>query len=157
MNKKGKFLKQVWIILLVGGLFMIYGGILDIMAYFERTLPFAPLSWHTIDTRISLICGIYVLLAAVYLIRKSFKIKSTLKEEERNKTKSLIKALGIVCVIGVITDIIAGYYARGFLIGLLGIMYLHYRLEKRARYLCFSSIIAAIIIIGFIYTGGGMG
>ncbi len=153
-NKEGKFSKYVWIIILLGGLFMIYGGILDIMVYFERTLPFAPPSWHTIDTKISLICGIFILFAAVYLILKSLKIKSITEEGRKNKLKQLMKVLLMVCITGTIADFIAGYYARGFLIGLLGIMYLNYTLEKKTRYLYLLLVIITIIMIGFIWTGG---
>ena len=133
---------------------MIYGGVLDIMVYFERTLPFAPPGWHIIDTRISLICGIFIVLAAVYLVLKSFEIKSIV--EEKREIKQSIRALLMVCVTGTIADLIAGYYARGFLLGLLGTMYLNYALtkKKKAQYLCLSSVVVAIIITGFIWTGG---
>lgn len=131
---------------------MIYGGILDIITYFDVSFPFAPPSWHAIDTKISLICGIFVLFAAVYLIIKSFEIKSIIDEKRKTKIKPLINTLSVVCIMGVIADFIAGYYARGFLIGLLGLIYLKYTLEKekKAIYLSLSLVLIMLIIIGFI-------
>lgn len=153
-NNNYKFSKWTWIIFLIGGLFMIYGGILDIMVYFQLSLPLAPPSWHSMDARVSLACGIFILLAAFYLIMNSFKMKSIIKKRIETEMKPLIKSLLIACIIGIIADFIAGYYARGFFIGLLGLMYLNYKLEKKKRYLCFSLIIIAIIVTGFIWTGG---
>lgn len=149
-------IQWIRIVILLGGLFMIYGGILDILMYFGKTLPFSPPSWHSVDTRISLICGIFVLIGAIYLILKSFEIKSIINKGEMVKLRPLINSLLIVCIIGTIIDFIAGYYARGFLLGLLGIMRLNYILEnnKKVLYLCLSLIIITIIIIGFIWTGG---
>ena len=158
---KNKNIKWTWKIILLGGLFMIYGGILDVLVYFEKTLPFAPPSWHSVDAKISLICGIFVLTGALYLILKSFEIKSVINKGEINKgemvkLRPLIKSLLIVCIIGTIIDFIAGYYARGFLLSILGLMQLDYTTEKKNKiqYLCASSIIVAIILIGFILTGG---
>ena len=119
-------IKCSWKIILLGGLFMIYGGILDILIYFEKTLPGAPSSWHFIDPKISLICGVFVLLGAVYIILKSFEIKSITDKNEIVELKPLIKSLLIVCIVGAIIDFIAGYYAIGFLLALLAIIHLNY-------------------------------
>ena len=143
----------MWVIFLLGGVFMVYGGILDILIYFEKTLPFAPPPWHTPDTKISLLGGIIVLFAAAYLILKSFEIKSIIEEgEERriSEIKPLIKTLFVVCITGAAADFIAGYYARGFLIGLLGVVYMDYTLhrEKKVRYVFSSVVIVVIFMVG---------
>lgn len=150
------FTKTVWIILLLGGLFMIYGGVLDIMVYFNATLPFAPPSWHTVDTEVSLVCGIIVLFMAVYLIVKSIEVKTIIEEKRESEITPLIKALMIVCITGTIADLIAGYYARGFLVSMLGLIYLNYSLGKqnKAIFLFLSLKVITSIAIGFIWTVG---
>ncbi len=150
------FTKQIWIILLLGGLFMIYGGVLDIMTCFNATLPLAPPGWHTIDTKISLICGIIVLFTAFYLIVKSFEIKTIIEERRKKKIKPLIKALLIVCITGTIADLIAGYYAIGFLMALLGLIYLNYTQEKQNKtiHLFISLAVIKTMAIGFFWIGG---
>lgn len=154
--KKGKYSKWIWAILLVSGLFMVYGGILNTLIYFEITLPPGPPTWHTIDAKISLVIGIFILFAAFYLILKSFEIKSIMEEKTETEIRPLIKVLFMVCIIGTIADFIAGYYARGFLIGLLGLLYLNYAFENenKIRNVSISLIILTLIIIGFIWTGG---
>lgn len=154
--KKGKFSKWVWVIFLFGGLFMVYGGIMNILVYFEKGLPLAPPSWHILDTKISLIIGIFILFAAVYMILKSFEVKSIIEGETETEIRPLMRVLLIVCIVGIIADIIAGYYARGFLLGLLGLLYLNYALEneKKIRNLSISLVILTLIIISFILTGG---
>ncbi len=155
-NKKNKFLELVWVVVLIGGLFMVYGGILDIMVYFQKTLPFAPPPWYSVDAKISLVFGVFVLILALYLILISFKVKTSIKERRINRLELLIKSISIVCLVGMIADFIAGYYARGFLLILLALIYLNYNIKKKNKiqFLFISLIIVIIIIVGFILTGG---
>ena len=88
-NKKNKFLESVWVVVLISGLFMVYGGILDIMIYFQKTLLFVPPPWHSADARISLVFGVFVLIMAIYLILISFKVKIVIKEKRIDKFKFL--------------------------------------------------------------------
>ena len=120
--KNSKMLKSLWSVLLIGSVFMIYGGILDVMVYFKKSLPFAPPAWHIIDAKISLICSIYILLAAIYLISKSFEIRLIITGKNNANIRPVINKLSVICITGIIADLITGYYARGFLIALLGLI-----------------------------------
>jgi len=155
-NDKRKHIKRTQIILLMGGLFMIYGGIIDVMGHFGINVLLAPPSWHNINSTIGLICGILILLAAFYLILMSFRLKSLTQEDGNYKIKVNLKNILIVCIIGTILDFIAGYYARGFLLVILKLLYLNYNLEKEKKglYICISLVILTMIIMSFVFTGG---
>ena len=155
-SRENKFLESVWVIILIGGLFMVYGGILDIMVYFQKTLPFAPLPWYSVDAKISLVFGVLILILALYLILVSFKVKTAVKEKRIDKLELLIKSISIVSIVGTIADFITGYYARGFLLILLALIYLNYDIKRKNKIqsLFISLIIVIIIIAGFILIGG---
>ena len=122
-----------WKIILLGGLFMVYGGLLDILVHFGETLPGAPSSWHPVDTRISLVCGVLVLIGAAYPILRSLQIRAIIHNGELAKLRPLLNSLLVVCIMGTIVDLVAGYYAIGFLIVLLVSMRMKYVLGRKQQ------------------------
>ena len=133
MRNDGVNMKWDWTLILLGGLFMVYGGFLDILVHFERTLPGAPPSWHSVDTRISLVCGLLVLMGAAYLILRSLQIRAIIHSGELVKLRPLLNSLLVVCVMGTIVDLIAGYYAIGFMIVLLVSVRMKYLLGRKKQ------------------------
>jgi hypothetical protein len=154
--RDGKLSKGVWVTLLIGGLFMTYGGIMNILEFFEISAPLAPPAWHIIDLRVVLILGIVNLIGAIYLIIKSFEIRLIINKEKKDTIKQPLIALLAVSILGVIVDLIVGYYARGYFVALLGLMYLCCLVDTKRKmlYIIFSLIFVALIILSFIYTGG---
>ena len=120
-----------WKTILLGDLFMVYGGLLDILVHFGKTLPGAPSSWHSVDTRISLVCGVLVLIGAAYPILRSLRIRAIIHNGELVRLTPLLNSFLVVCIVGTIVDLIAGYYAIGFFIVLLVSMRMKYVLGRR--------------------------
>jgi len=154
--RKGKLSKGVWITILIGGLFMTYGGIMNVLEFFEISAPLAPPAWHVIDLRVVLSLGIVNLIGAIYLMVKSFEIRLIINKEKKDIIKPLMITLLIVSFIGVIVDIVVGYYARGYFVGSLGLMYLYCLVDTKRKifYIILSLIFVALIALSFIYTGG---
>ena len=154
--RSGKLSAGVWITTLIAGLFMTYGGIMNILEFFEISAPLAPPSWHTIDLRVVLSLGIVNLIGAIYLIVKSFEVRLIINKEKKDIFKPLMIKLLIISTLGVIVDLVVGYYARGYFVGLLGLMYLCCLVDSKRKilYIILSVIFVTLIILSFIYTGG---
>ena len=114
MEKQG-FHRWAWlVILLIGGLLMIYGGLQDVSLFFFEDLAPVP-SWHPIQPIVGLICGVIIVLIAIFSVILALKLKNADKELEQKLAKIVLISNGIAFV----CDLICGYYGFGNLIALL--------------------------------------
>ena len=123
MKKKG-FHNWAWlVVMLLGGLLMIYGGAQDLTLFFSPESDLAPVpSWHTVPPIAGLICGLIVLASAVLNLVWGWQLKSAKRSRERKL--SLFVILG--SSIGIIADWISGYYGFGSLAAMLtGLWLIH--------------------------------
>ena len=114
MEKQG-FHRWSWlVILLLGGLLMIYGGLQDVSLFFFKDLAPVP-SWHPIDPIVGLICGVIIVLIAILTFILALKLKNADKELEQKLARIVIISNGIAFA----CDLICGYYGFGNLIALI--------------------------------------
>ena len=114
MEKSG-FHSWTWlIILLLGGLLMIFGGTQDIMIFLMPEIILVE-SWYPVLPIVGLVGGLVVLASGVLNSIWGWQ----LKRAEYTKEKNLACRVAIVSAIGMVTDWIAGYYGFGSLVALL--------------------------------------
>lgn len=114
MEKQG-FHKWAWlIILLLGGLLMLYGGAQDILLFFAPDIVPVP-SWYSVTPVLGLICGLIVLASAGFNIILGWKLRHATDIQE----KKFARLVSFVSTVGMIADWVSGYYGFGSLIALL--------------------------------------
>ena len=114
MQKRG-FHRWAWlVVLLLGGLLMIYGGAQDVLLFFAPELAPVP-SWHPTPPLVGLVCGLIVLTSAGMNVVWGWQLRRAEGDEERR----LARRVALVSGVGVIADWIGGYYGFGSLVALL--------------------------------------
>lgn len=116
MEKRG-FHRWAWmVVLLLGGLLMIYGGAQDMTLFFSPEGNLAPVqSWHPAPPIVGLVCGLIVLASAGLNVVWGWR----LRRAEGAQEQRLGRRVAIVSAAGVIADWISGYYGFGSLMALL--------------------------------------
>lgn len=114
MEKQG-FRRWAWLIVfLLGGLLMIYGGAQDVALFFAPDL--APVSaWHPVSPLVGLVCGLVVLASAGLNLFWGWRLRRAEGAEEYR----LALLVALVSGVGLIADLISGYYGFGSLLALL--------------------------------------
>ena len=113
MEKQG-FHRWAWlVVLLLGGLLMIYGGAQDV-AIFASDLAPVP-SWHSAPPVVGLVCGLIVLASAGLNVVWGWRLRRAEGAEERR----LARRVALVSGVGMIADWVSGYYGFGSLVALL--------------------------------------
>ena len=114
MQKQG-FHRWAWlVVLLVGGLLMLYGGAQDLTLFFAPNLAPVP-SWYATPPLVGLVCGLIVLTSAGLNVVWGWRLRRAEGDEERR----LARRVALVSGVGMIADWISGYYGFGSLISLL--------------------------------------
>ena len=116
MQKQG-FHRWAWlVVLLVGGLLMLYGGAQDLTLFFAPEGDLAPVpSWYATPPLVGLVCGLIVLASAGLNVVRGWRLRRAESDEER----SLARRVALVSGVGVIADWVSGYYGFGSLMALL--------------------------------------
>ena len=123
MEKKG-FHRWSWlVVILPGGLLMLYGGAQDLTLFFSPEGNLAPVpSWHTAPPILGLICGLIVLASAGLNLIWGWQLKSAKRTRERKLALYVILGSGIATI----ADWICGYYGFGSLVAFLtGLWLIH--------------------------------
>ncbi len=114
MQKRG-FHRWAWlVVLLLGGLLMIYGGAQDVMLFFSPELAPVP-SWYSTPPVVGLVCGLIVLASAGLNVVWGWRLRSAEGAEEQG----LARRVALVSGVGMIADWVSGYYGFGSLMALL--------------------------------------
>ncbi|MCK4997636.1 hypothetical protein KAS08_05000 [Candidatus Pacearchaeota archaeon] len=127
LTKKQRLHRQAWLIVLVlGGVLMLYGGLQDMLLFFAPGHTFVP-SWHTASPIVGLVCGLIVMLSAGLNIVLGWQLRQTTGKEE------LVLAHRVVFVsaIGTVADWISGYYGFGSMVALIIGLWLIQNIEKK--------------------------
>lgn len=113
MEKRG-FHGWAWlIVMLLGGLLMLFGGAQDIALFFAADMVPVP-SWHPVPPRVGLICGLIVLISAGLNLVWGWKLRRAEDAAERR----LVLRVVLVSGMAVIADWISGYYGFGSLVAM---------------------------------------
>jgi len=114
MQKQG-FHHWAWlVVLLLGGLLMLYGGAQDVAIFFAPDLALVP-SWRPTPPVVGLVCGLIVLASAGLNVVWGWRLRRAEGAEERR----LARRVALVSGMGLIADWISGYYGFGSLAALL--------------------------------------
>ena len=114
MEKQG-FHRWAWlIVMLLGGLLMIFGGLQDILLFFIPEMTLVP-GWYTTLPELGLICGLIVFTSAVLNILWGWQLKNA----EGDQEQILASRVALVSAIAMIADWISGYYGFGSLVAFL--------------------------------------
>ena len=114
MQKQG-FHRWAWlVVLLLGGLLMLYGGAQDVTLFFAPDLAPVPV-WHPVPPVLGLVCGLIVLASAGLNIVWGWQLRRAEDAEELR----LARRVALVSMVGMIADWISGYYGFGSLMALL--------------------------------------
>jgi len=126
MVKKRGFHRWAWlVVLLLGGLLMIYGGVQDVMLFVAPSLAPVP-TWHSISPVVGLVSGLIVLASAGLNIVWGWRLRCADGPMEHK----LAVRVAVVSGIAMIADWICGYYGFGSLMALLTGIWL---MAKRVR------------------------
>ncbi|MBU0702919.1 MAG: hypothetical protein KKC18_03555 [Chloroflexi bacterium] len=114
MQKQG-FHRWAWlVVLLLGGLLMLYGGAQDVAIFFASDLAPVP-SWYPTPPVVGLVCGLIVLASAGLNVVWGWRLRRAEGAEERR----LARRVALVSGVGMIADWVSGYYGFGSLVALL--------------------------------------
>lgn len=114
MEKRG-FHRWAWlVILLLGGLLMLYGGVQDVAIFFSSNLAPVP-SWHPAPPLVGLVCGLIVLASAGLNVVWGRRLRHAKGAQERR----LARRAALVSGMAMIADWVSGYYGFGSLMALL--------------------------------------
>jgi len=126
MIRKRGFHRWAWlVVLLLGGLLMIYGGAQDVMLFCAPTMATVP-SWHSTPPVVGLVCGLIVLVSAGVNIVLGWQLRKDVGTKERR----LALQIALISATAMIADWISGYYGFGSLMALLTSIWL---VAKRVR------------------------
>ena len=116
MEKRG-FHRWAWlVVLLLGGLLMIFGGAQDVTLFFSPQGELAAVpSWHPAPPVVGLVCGLIVLASAGLNVVWGWKLRRAEGARERNLACWVALASGVA----MIADWVSGYYGFGSLMALL--------------------------------------
>ena len=125
IEKRG-FHRWAWlIIILLGGLLMVFGGVQDLLIFFKPGLEMVP-SWHPIPSVVGLICGLIVSVSALSNIILGLLIRCAVGAKELKLAYFVVVTSGL----GLAADLTSGYYGFGCLIALLVSIWLICRFHK---------------------------
>ena len=129
MEKRG-FHRWAWlVVLLLGGLLMLYGGAQDVTLFFSSDLAPVP-AWHPAPPLVGLICGLIVLGSAGLNVVWGWQLRRAEGTEERR----LARRVALVSGVGMIADwVVSGYYGLGSLMALLTSIWL---MRKHPHTIC---------------------
>jgi type IV secretory pathway VirB2 component (pilin) len=114
MKKRG-FHRWAWlVVLLLGGLLMLYGGAQDVALFFSSNLAPVP-SWHPAPPLVGLVCGLIVLASAGSNAIWGWRLRRAEGAQERR----LARRVAVVSGIAMTADWVSGYYGFGSLMALL--------------------------------------
>jgi len=114
MKKQG-FHRWAWLVVLVwGGLVMLYGGAQDLMLFFAPELAIVP-SWYQAPPILGLICGLIIIVSAGLNIIWGWQLRHAIGEEELKIARRVV----FVSAVAMVVDWISGYYGFGSLLALL--------------------------------------
>ena len=114
MQKQG-FHRWAWlVVLLLGGLLMIYGGAQDVLLFFAPELAPVP-SWYATPPLVGLVCGLIVLASASLNVVWGWQLRRAEGDEERR----LARRVALISGAAMIADWVSGYYGFGSLAALL--------------------------------------
>ena len=114
MEKRG-FHRWAWlVVLLLGGLLMLYGGAQDVAIFFSSNLAPVP-SWHPAPPLLGLVCGLIVLASAGLNVVWGWR----LRRAEGTQELRLARRAALVSGMAMIADWVSGYYGFGSLMALL--------------------------------------
>jgi len=114
MEKHG-FHRCAWlVILLLGGLLMIFGAVQDMMLFFSPGQA-AVQPWYTALPEGGLAGGLVVLASALLNVAWGYQLRHAEGVHERN----LARGVALVSIIAMIADWISGYYGFGSLVAFL--------------------------------------
>ena len=128
MKKRG-FHRWAWlVVLLLGGLLMIYGGAQDLTIFFAPEGNLAPVpSWHPVSPLVGLVCGLIVLVSAGLNLVWGWQLRSA----EGGDELRLARWVALVSGAAMIADWVSGYYGFGSLMALLAGIWLMRKSAKR--------------------------
>jgi len=117
MIKKRGLHRWAWlVVLLLGGVLMVYGGVQDLTLFFAPQGDLAPVpSWHSSPPVVGLSCGLVVLASAGLNIVWGWQLRRATRTKERR----LAVQVAVVSGIAMVADWICGYYGFGSLMALL--------------------------------------
>ena len=104
---------------------MVFGGLQDLFLFFLPDLSMMS-SWHPIPSIVGLICGIIVLLSAISNIILSLLLRKAIGTIELR----IVYSITLISFIGLVADLVSGYYGFGSLIALLVGLWLIYKIHK---------------------------
>ncbi len=114
MEKQG-FHRWAWlVVLLLGGLLMLYGGAQDVTLFFSSDLAPVP-AWYPAPPLVGLVCGLVVLGSAGLNIVWGWQLRRAEDTQERR----LARRVALVSGVAMIADWVSGYYGFGSLMALL--------------------------------------
>ena len=114
MEKRG-FHRWAWlVVLLLGGLMMIYGGAQDVLLFFAPELALVQ-SWYPAPPAIGLVCGLIVLVSAGLNIAWGWQLRCAEGADEIR----IARRVAVVSGAAMVADWISGYYGFGSLMALL--------------------------------------
>jgi len=114
IEKRGFHRWACLVILILGGLLMLYGGAQDVLLFFAPELAPVP-SWHSVIPVVGLIYGLIVLVSAGLNIFLGWQLRNT----EGIQEKKIARLVSSVSFVGMVADCISGYYGFGSLMALL--------------------------------------
>jgi type IV secretory pathway VirB2 component (pilin) len=119
VEKKG-FYRWAWLVIIImGGIGMVFGGAQDVILFFSDDLIIIH-SWHPVIPVVGLVCGIIVMITGGLNIMWGWQIK----QAEGTIEKKLAQKVALFSVVAMIFDWICGYYGFGSLMALLTAIYL---------------------------------
>lgn len=115
IKEKQGFHRWAWLVIfLLGGLLMVFGGVQDVLLFFKPEISMvAP--WHPIPSTVGLICGLIVLISAISNIILSLLLRKAIG----NKELRIVIIIASISLIGLVADLISGYYGFGNLVALI--------------------------------------
>ncbi len=107
--------RWVWLVVVIfGGLLMIFGGVQDVLKFFAPELSLVP-TWYSALPLVALVCGLIVLASAGMNLVWGLQ----LRQAEPIQEKRLAQYIAALSGIAVIADWISGYYGFGSLLAVL--------------------------------------
>ena len=98
MIEKRGFHRWAWlVVLLLGGLLMIYGGVQDVMLFVAPSLAPVP-SWHSVPPIVGLVCGLIVLALAGLNVAWGWCLRRATGTKERRLALRVVLASGIAMI-----------------------------------------------------------
>ena len=116
MQKQGLHRWAWLLVLLCGGILMLFGGAQDVTLFFAPEGGLAPVpSWHPASPLVGLVCGLLVLASAGLNIVWGWQ----LRRAEGDRELGLARRIALVSGVAMIADWVSGYYGFGSLVALL--------------------------------------